>query len=99
MFFGFNRFVCANFAQQSLPTEAYHLLLLRVAEFLPVKTLIPRAHAPAAVTSFINLANPPARALDGEKFQLLCHFYLHSVTISYSEDPKRPARKGRQPQI
>ncbi|GJK36161.1 hypothetical protein TUM17571_31590 [Klebsiella pneumoniae] len=61
---------------------------MRVAEILPVKTFIARAHAATTVSSFINLANTPARALDREKFQLLCHTYLQNVIIPYSEDPK-----------
>jgi hypothetical protein len=93
-FFGITGFVCAYFAQKSLSTETEHLLFLRVAEVLPVKTLIARAHAATAISAFIHLTNTPARALDGEKLQLLCHTHLPITTITYSEDAKRPACKG-----
>ena len=85
----FPRFVCANFAQQTLSAEAKHVLLLCIAKVLPVKPLVTGTHTPTAIAAFINLTNPPARALDGEKFQLLCHTHLHKSTITYSEDVMR----------
>jgi hypothetical protein len=93
-FFGFTRFVCAYFAQKTLSAEAQHLLLLRVAKVLPVKTLIAGTHAPAAISAFIDLTNPPARALDGEKLQLLCHTHLPKAPLTYSEDVNRATCKA-----
>jgi hypothetical protein len=93
-FFGLSGFVCADFAQKSLPAQPEHLLFLRVAEVLPVKALVTGAHAPAAISAFIYLTNTPARALDGEKLQLLCHTDLRMTTLIYSEDAKRVRCKG-----
>jgi hypothetical protein len=90
----FPRFVCANFAQKTLSTETNNVLFLRIAKVLPVKTLIAGTHAPTAVPAFIRLTNSPARALDGEKLQLLCHTHLQKPILTYSEDVKRRACKG-----
>jgi hypothetical protein len=67
---------------------------LRVAQALPVKALIAGTHTPAAIPALVHLTNPPARALDGEKFQLLCHAHLPKATNNYSEDVKCLACKG-----
>jgi len=78
----------------ALSTETKHVLLLRVAQALPVKALIAGTHTPAAIPALVHLTNPPARALDGEKFQLLCHAHLPKATNNYSEDVKCLACKG-----
>ena len=67
---------------------------MRVAKVLPVKTLVAGTHAPAAISAFIDLTNTPARALDGEKLQLLCHTHLPIATLTYSEDVNRAACKA-----
>ena len=56
--------------------------------------LVTGTHTPTAIAAFINLTIPPARALDGEKFQLLCHTHLPIATLTYSEDAKRAACKA-----
>jgi len=75
-FFGFRGFVCAHFAQKALTAQAQDLLLLGIAKSLPVKTLIPGAHAATAKTPFIRLADTPARALDRKELQLFSHSTL-----------------------
>jgi len=80
-FFGFGGFVCAQFAQKALTAQAQDLLLLRIAEGLPVKTLLPSAHAAATKTSLVRLADTPARALDGKELQLFSHTTLPKPKI------------------
>ncbi|CAD5354979.1 protein of unknown function [Enterobacter cancerogenus] len=61
---------------------------------LPVEPFIAGTHTAATKSAFIRLANPPARALDGEKLQLLCHTHLRKPFINYSEDAKHGVCKG-----
>jgi len=80
-FFGFGGFVCAQFAQKTLTAQAQNLLLLGIAEGLPVKTFIPGAHTAATKTPFVRLADTPARALDRKELQLFSHTILPKPKI------------------
>jgi len=73
LFFGRLGFSGAQLAQQALTAEAQHVLLFGVGEALPVEALIAAAHTAFAETALVDLANPPAGALDGEKLKLLWH--------------------------
>jgi len=62
---------------------------------LPVKTLIPGAHAAATESPFVRLANTPARALDRKELQLFSHMYLPK-TLDYRQVKTLSAGNARR---